>query len=155
MFLLLLLQKTDFRRKDDQFCHILRFPFFTETNRQPHNRKHNSAVRATGKVWQETLVGSKIVATITANVGTPATHPPTRALRRGEILKGGSQESGRYKYKRDNSCVCISDSRAWLLRAKYLLPAPERNCGSSSPQKRENELTWQHLEGGRQQGQAL
>lgn len=80
---------------------------------------------------------------------------PTRALRRGEILKGGSQESGRYKYKRDNSCVCISDSRAWLLRAKYLLPAPERNCGSSSPQKRENELTWQHLEGGRQQGQAL
>lgn len=148
---LLLLQKTDFRRKDDQFCHILRFPFFTETNRQPHNSKHNSAVRATGKVWQETLVGSKIVATITANVGTP----PTRALRRGEILKGGSQESGRYKYKRDNSCVCISDSRAWLLRAKYLLPAPERNCGSSSPQKRENELTWQHLEGGRQQGQAL
>lgn len=150
----LLLQKTDFQWKDDQLCHILRFPFFTENQPPTSQSQTQFCCSCSGESMAGNIIGFENRGNNHSQRGNP-THPPTRALRRGEILKGGSQESSRYKYKRDNSCVCISDSRAWLLHAKYLLPAPERNCGSSSPQKRENELTWQHLEGGRQQGQAL
>lgn len=79
----------------------------------------------------------------TAKVETP----PTRALRRGENLKEKEPKSRSDINTKEITAACASVTAA--LAAKYLLPVRERNCGSSSAQKQENELTWQHLEGGR------